>query len=133
MKFISVTRLRLRSIRYLPFFIWLSVFSLLQAKRASGNLKTRLVQDARLTFWTLTVWESEVAMRAFMMGGTHRQAMPKLVNWCDEASVVHWYQETAELPNLQEAHRRILAEGRTSRVAHPSTAQMSKQFAAPKQ
>jgi hypothetical protein len=133
MKFISVTRLRLRSIRDLPFFIWLSFFSQLEAKRASGNLKTRLVQDARLTFWTLTAWESEAAMRAFMMAGTHRQAMPKLVKWCDEASVVHWYQETADLPNLQEAHRRMLVEGRASRVEHPSDAQMSKQYAAPKQ
>jgi heme-degrading monooxygenase HmoA len=132
MTLISVTRLRLRSVRYLPEFIWLSLLSLLQAKRASGNLKTQLVRDAHLTFWTLTAWENEAAMRLFMTQGSHRRAMPKLLEWCDEASVVHWTQETAELPNLKEAHRRIQTEGRMSRVNHPSPAQMSKQIAEPK-
>ncbi|NWF60629.1 MAG: DUF3291 domain-containing protein [Fischerella sp.] len=132
MALISVTRLRLRSVRYLPSFLWESLLSVLQAKRASGNLKTRLVRDANLAFWTLTAWESEAAMRAFMTAGAHRRAMPKLLEWCDEASFVHWHQETAELPDLREAHRKIVTEGRMSKVNHPSPAQMSKQIAQPR-
>lgn len=119
MKLISITRLRLRSIYYLPSFIWIAWRSAQQARRAAGNLQTKLVRDANLTFWTLTAWESETDMRAFMITGAHHRAMPKLLDWCDEAWMVHWLQKTTELPTLVEAHRRMLAEGRTSKVRHP--------------
>jgi hypothetical protein len=130
--FVSVTRLRLRSIRYLPAFLWMSLLSLLQAKRAPGNLKVKLVKDANLTFWTLTAWEKETMMRSYIKAGSHRQAMSKLVEWCDEAAIVHWYQETSELPNLKEAHRRMQIEGRLSKVNHPSSAQILNQIPTPK-
>src|SRR5687768_6400982 len=43
--------------------------------------------------------------------------MSKRFNWCDEASVVHWNQETVELPSWSEAHRRMVKDGRQSRGA----------------
>jgi hypothetical protein len=99
MAFISVTRLRLRSIRFFPPFLWWGLLSSVQAKRAPGNLKGTGLRDLHFTFWTLTAWTDEHAMRAFMWSGAHQRVMPKLYNWCDEASVVHWNQETAELPS----------------------------------
>ncbi len=131
MKLISVTRLRLRSVRYLPAFIWTAWSSAQQSRRAEGNLHTQLVRDANLTFWTLTAWESEANMRAFMLTGSHHRAMPKLLNWCDEASVVHWCQETAELPILAEAHRRMLTEGRATKLRYPSADHRVHQIAEP--
>lgn len=112
--------------------MWIAWRSAQQAKRAAGNLQTKLVWDANLTFWTLTAWESETAMRSFMTTGDHRRAMPKLLNWCDEAAVVHWHQETDELPSLLEAHRRMVSEGRISRVNHPSADHLARHIAAPK-
>jgi quinol monooxygenase YgiN len=103
-----------------------------QAKQAKGNLQIKLVRDANLTFWTLTAWESEAAMRAYMMAGSHRDAMPKLLNWCDEASVVHWHQDTDELPSLAEAHHRMLTEGRISKVNYPSPNHLAHHIAQPK-
>jgi hypothetical protein len=91
-----------------------------------------LLREANNTYWTLTAWQDEAAMRAFMMATPHRHAMGKLAEWCDEASVVHWNQETADLPNWQEAHRRIAAEGRPSRVRHPSAAHQAFQIPPPK-
>jgi hypothetical protein len=120
MPFISVTRLLLRSMRCFPAFLWLALLSGVQAKRAPGNLKAAGLRDSHLTFWTLTAWSDENAMRAFMLSGPHQHAMPKLFNWCDEASVVHWNQETAELASWSEAHRRMVEDGRQSRVQHPS-------------
>lgn len=38
--------------------------------------------------------------------------MPKLPDWCDEASVTRWEQVGAELPTWAEAYRRMSAEGR---------------------
>lgn len=132
MAFISVTRLRLRSWRYLPEFLWLSFASDRQAKGASGNIKTKLIADANLTFWTLTIWENETAMRQFMRTGSHRQAMPKLVEWCNEASLVHWLQESHDFPPMAEVYQKLCQEGRFSRLSHPSPAHQHGEIAAPR-
>jgi hypothetical protein len=47
--------------------------------------------------------------------------MPKLLDWCDEASLVDWKQ--GSLPDWSEAEARMRNSGRTSRVRHPSPAQ----------
>lgn len=59
-------------------------------------------------------------MRAFMKAAPHRDAMAKLARWCNEVSVVHWDTVDAELPDWIEAHRRMVDEGRRSRVDDPS-------------
>jgi hypothetical protein len=54
------------------------------------------------------------------------------MHWCDEASVARWTQDSAELPNWQEAHRRMQAEGRPSKVSFPSAAHQQFQIPPPK-
>lgn len=130
--FVSITRLRVRSFWLLPGFLFYSLRSANQAKRAPGNLGIGLLRDANNTYWTRTAWLDEAAMRAFMMAMPHRRAMGKLAEWCDEASVFHWNQETAELPDWHEAHRRMVQEGRPSRVRHPSAAHQALRFPPPK-
>jgi hypothetical protein len=131
MAFISVTRLRVRSLRYLPQFIWRTMQSVRQTERASGFLGGRLLREARNAFWTMTAWEDEAAMNAFRGSGAHRGAMPKLLDWCDEASVAHWNQETPELPTWLEAHRHMVKEGKRSKVNYPSSAQVANHIAVP--
>jgi hypothetical protein len=53
MPLVSVTRLRLRKLRFLPGFAWLAVRSSLQAKRTEGNLRTMTIKDRGLIFWTI--------------------------------------------------------------------------------
>jgi hypothetical protein len=125
MPVISVTRLRVRSWRFLPGFLLAAFRSGNQACRAKGNLAVKVFNDRRNTFWTLTCWDSESAMRDFMLDGPHRTAMRKLLHWCDEASLVHWTQEKDELPSWSEAHQRMLRYGRPSKVNHPSEAQQA--------
>jgi hypothetical protein len=122
MALISVTRLRVRSARYLPGFLFFIIFSALLAERAPGNLSIGTLRDANNAFWTRTAWRDEASRRAFMMAPPHRRAMAKLLEWCDEASLVHWTQESSALPDWREAHRRMVAEGRRSKVNHPSPA-----------
>ncbi len=55
-----------------------------------------------------------------MTSGAHLRAMPKLLNWCDEASVVHWTQDNLIVPDWAEADRRMRKEGRPSKVRNPS-------------
>src|SRR6266480_3013008 len=65
----------------------------------------------------------EAAMRSFMQSGVHRRVMARLPDWCDEAALAHWVQESDEPPSWPEACRRLQQEGRRSRVRHPSEAQ----------
>jgi hypothetical protein len=130
--FASVTRLRVRSVRYLASFVWETFLSQRQAVRAPGFLGGGLLLDAHRTFWTLTVWESERVMKAFRGTAPHAKVMPRLVEWCDEASYAHWVPTGASVPSWPEAYEHLVAEGRLSRVAHPSPAHDARQFAKPR-
>ena len=67
-------------------------------------------------------------MSAYRIIPPHRNAMPKLLEWCDEASVVHWNQESAELPDWETAERRMADSGRLSKVNHPSADQQARRL-----
>ena len=131
MAFISVTRLRVRSFIYLPQFFWDAFKSIRQAEGSSGFLGGRLLVNAKKVFWTVTAWKDEAAMNAYRTGGAHSKAMPKLLNWCDEAAVVHWTQESSEIPVWQQLHQRVVEEGRLSKVTNPSPDHASKHIPAP--
>lgn len=75
-----------------------------------------------LAFWTLTMWDDEKSMRSFVAQSPHREVMPKLSAWCDEASVAHWLQESGAMPEWSAAAQVLLECGRLLRVAHPSDA-----------
>lgn len=125
MAIVSITRLRVRSWKYLAPFLFYALRSSHQAKRSAGNLAVSLLRDENLTFWTRTLWTTESAMKDFMLAGVHRQVMRKLLEWCDEAALVRWEQESDQQPAWEEAHRKLQAQGRRSKVNHPSPAHES--------
>src|ERR1700739_3046913 len=116
MPLISVTRLRVRSLWFLPSFLIYALRSASQARAAEGNLAVKLLKDAHNTWWTSTAWDSEASMRKFMLAKPHGQATRKLLEWCDEAALVHWNQPDSILPTWIEAHGRMQSQGRTSKV-----------------
>jgi quinol monooxygenase YgiN len=128
MAIVSVTRLQLRSLRYLPLFMWHVFASTRQVRHAPGFLGGQLANEGTKGFWTITAWRDEAAMRAYRNAAAHRRAMPHLLQWCDEASVVHWQQEQATLPDLTTACQRMEAEGRLSKVRYPSPRHAAKQI-----
>lgn len=71
-------------------------------------------------------------MKSFRDTATHRAVMPKLLDWCDEASIAHWEQQHVEMPKWPEAYRRMVAEGRASKVNQPSQAHLEKQIVEPR-
>ena len=120
MPFVSLTRLRVRSLRFMPHFLVLAFRTTRQAQGSPGFRGGSLLPDRRRTFWTMTAWDGQAEMRAYMTAGSHRAAMPKLLDWCDEASVAHWEQEASTLPSWTEAEARMRAQGRASKVRRPS-------------
>ena len=127
MAFNSITRLRLRSVFTLPAFLGDARASAEQAGRSAGFISGAILLEGRMVSWTRTAWESEEAMKAYRDSDVHRAVMPKLIDWCDEASVAHWVGEPVS--DWDEIYRRMSAEGRLSRVRHPTEAHTAKRFA----
>lgn len=120
MIFVSLTRLRVRSIWFVPLFAMQTLRSLKQVKRATGFQTGQLLADRSWTFWTMTAWDSQESMRQYMISGAHKAAMPHLLEWCDEASVAHWSQQESALPSWIDADKRMRESGRVSKVRNPS-------------
>jgi hypothetical protein len=87
MPLVAVTCLRVQSYRFLLHFGWDAWRSFRQAKHAAGSLGVKLRRADGLAFWTLTAWKDEAAMNAYRIAHPHQAAMPKLLEWCDEAAV----------------------------------------------
>lgn len=129
---VSITRLRVRAWRYMPAFAVHTMRTLAQIRRADGYLSGSLLADRKLTFWTVTLWREPSDMKRYMSSGAHLRAMPKLLNWCDEASVLHWQQDNAVAPDWLTADRRMRDEGRPSKVRHPSARHRDLTFDGPR-
>lgn len=117
---VSITRLRIRSIFYMPLFALHALRSGAQAMRSQGNIDFASRVEAWDTHWTRTVWGEEDSMKGFRNTGAHQRAMRILSEICSEASYVRWQQESPEPPSWDEAQRRMLAQGVLSKVKHPS-------------
>lgn len=123
----SITRLRLRSIFTLGAFARETRVIAQQAAASPGFIEGAVLAEGRLVFWTRTVWQSAEAMRGFRDDGAHRESMPKLMTWCDEASVAHWEGEPAR--DWDAIHARMVEAGRSSLVKRPSKAHACRFFA----
>ena len=122
---VSITRLRVRSIFLMPLFTYHTMRTSMQVQKAEGVLGAETRFEKNNVVWTKTIWSDETAMKKYRGSGAHQIAMRILSEMCSEASVTRWQQEDAELPTWEEAHRRILIEGKQSKVKHPSPLQSS--------
>lgn len=120
---VSITRLRVRSIFYLPAFLLHAMRTGSQAQKAQGVLGVETRFEKNNVVWTKTVWQDEDAMKKYRGSGAHQIAMRLLSEMCNEAAVARWQQADAALPTWEEAHRRMLSEGKLSKVKHPSPLQ----------
>ncbi len=132
MPVVSVTRLRIRSWRFMPRFVIHTLGTTRQVRGSDGFLGGALLPDRRRAFWTMTLWDDDAAMKRYMTSGAHLRAMPLLLDWCDEASVVRWTQDTAVPPDWHEADRRMRADGRASKLRHPAPTHAAINYAAPR-
>src|SRR5262245_35117401 len=109
---VGVTRLRLRSVRFIPRLNWESIKIKRSVVESPGFLGGKILVDRNHAYWTMTSWKDLDSMRAFRNGDAHAAAASMLDRWCDEASVLHWETEDDELPGWKEVHRRMSEAGR---------------------
>lgn len=117
---VSITRLRVRSIFYMPLFMLHAMRTMMQAQKAEGVLGVETRFEPGSVVWTKTVWQDEAAMKKYRGSGAHQVAMRLLSELCSEAAYARWMQATPTLPTWEEAHNRVLIEGKLSKVKHPS-------------
>ena len=125
---ISATRLRVKSIWYLPKFFLANEASLKELIKTNGFLTGKELIDKKLTFWTLTLWENDSDIKTFRNSIPHRKAMQQLPNWCNEASYTHWTQEEKLLPDWTTVYNKMMKEGKTTKVRKPSSNQNDKNY-----
>ena len=128
MPFVSVTRLRVKSLFFLFSFMRANEASVKELKSSTGLLMGKELIDKKLTFWTITLWKDEESMKSFRGSLSHRNAMQNLPKWCSEASYHHWVQEENECPNWTTILDKLYSEGKLSKVRNPSNAQITNQF-----
>lgn len=122
----SITRLRLHSLFTLGAFARETRAIAAELAQAPGFLGGAVLAEGRLVFWTRSTWESANAMKAFRDSGVHRVSMPKLIDWCDEASVA---QKTGEaMTDWDAIYAHMAAHGRSSRVRKPTRAHQEKRY-----
>lgn len=122
----SITRLRLRSLFTLGAFARETRAVAEQTAASPGFIEGAVLAEGRLVFWTRTVWQSAEAMKAFRDSGAHRASMPKLLDWCDEASAAQWQGEAER--DWEKIYARMVEEGRSTRVKRPTRAHQQKRY-----
>ena len=131
MAIIAVTRLHVRSIRFLPRLYWDASKIKRSLGESPGFLGGKLLVDRRHTYWTMTAWKDLNSMQAFRNNDVHGAIAPKVYQWCDEASVVHWETESGQLPGWEEGHRRMTESGKRTPLRFQSADHKAGRFRKP--
>lgn len=106
---VSVTGLRLKNRFHVLLFWRHAMPSYNQAREADGNVLTDALKRNGVHH-TLTVWESEAAMKRFLYRGAHRKAIktfPKI------ATGTTWSYASDEIPSWPDALAQLEANGKT--------------------
>ena len=131
MYFVSVTRLRVRSVIFLPRFLLANEASVKSIRKITGFIAGKELIDKGFTFWTVTIWESGEAMKYFRNNEPHKSAMRNLPHWCNEAAYVHWTQEDDTIPPWPVLHQKLMETGKLTKVKFPSGKQLAMDYAVP--
>lgn len=108
MVYVSITGLSLKGPWHMPMFWWHAFRSMTQAQRAPGNLSAtaRTIDGVH---HTLSVWQDQAAMRAFLAAGAHGQAMAAFRGMAT-GRTIGFAAQTA--PDWEQAHRIWLERAR---------------------
>jgi hypothetical protein len=120
MPVVSVTRIRIRSWRFMVPFTIYSMRAVHQIRRSPGFLGGWVGRSRGGGMWTVTVWTDEAAMKNYRDHDAHKAAMPGMLDWGDEGSMARYEQAGTQAPTAAEARDALAARGRTSKVRYPT-------------
>ncbi|MFC5751189.1 DUF3291 domain-containing protein [Actinomadura rugatobispora] len=108
---VMASRLEVRSLRHVPGFLAASLVLWRQARGAPGAVGVGLrAWPLRRTFWTVSAWEDEAAIRAYAGTEPHRSTMRRKRAVMRESDFVFWNVPAGDLPvSWEEVERRIAA------------------------
>jgi quinol monooxygenase YgiN len=131
MPVIVVTRLRLKDPALFDEFFTSAVAVTEQAQKSEGNLGADVLAEANNTYWTRTAWQDRGVMEAFVGSEPHLHTMDRISDWCDEATFVDWEQASGDMPDWQDGYERLIANGQSATLEHPTDAHRTLGFPAP--
>jgi hypothetical protein len=131
MALIVVTRLRLRDPAFFDEFLASALAVVEQARNAEGNRGADVLVDANNVYWTRTAWQDPGSMQAFVSDEPHLSTMPRIDEWCDEATFVDWEQASVALPDWQASFERLVTEGQVAGLINPSDSHAARAFPRP--
>lgn len=101
--------LPLKSYWRIPWFFLYTAQVMKQLASAEGLLGySVLARPLAKRFWTLSAWESEATLRAFVQHPPHVRIMTKLTPYMGETKFVRWTVRGSELPlRWDDALRRL--------------------------
>jgi heme-degrading monooxygenase HmoA len=102
MTLIVATRMKVNRTRDVPAFFRTALAVAHQSQRSPGFRGGAMRVEPGRTFWTLSAWEDAAAMSAFRDTGAHRDAVPALAGWADEAFFVAWSQPDGRIPRWSD-------------------------------
>ncbi|MCD0451581.1 DUF3291 domain-containing protein [Actinocorallia sp. API 0066] len=113
---VMASRLEVRSLAQAPGFLLASLALWRQALRAPGAVGVALKADPlRRTFWTVSAWTDEQAIRAYAGTEPHRSTMRRKRSVMKESTFVFWNSSPADLPVSWDTVRARIAEQRAAR------------------
>jgi len=115
----------------LPYFLLANESIVRSLKKIGGFVAGKELVDKGFTFWTVTLWESDQAMKSFRNSDPHKKAMRKLPDWCDEAAYAHWLQEDKVIPAWDLVYKKLMTDGKTTKVKRPSMREPGMRYPAP--
>lgn len=98
---ISVTEFRVKNVLLVPRFLRYAVASGKEASNSKGNLFFETKSKSWHTFKTLTAWEDQEAMKSFIVGGKHLEAMKRSAAMAKTTRSIHY--ESNHIPSWEEA------------------------------
>ncbi len=115
MPYISITGLKMKSPLHAPRFWWHAIRSMAQAQR-DPNCQLAIAKQINGIAHTITVWNNRKDMLAFLMSGSHREAMrvfPKI------GTGYGFGIERESVPSWDEAHQLWISRGSDSKPIAP--------------
>lgn len=105
--YVSITGLRVKSIFHYPRFYWLAITAMSQAQGSAGLIRAE-ARTINGVHHTLSIWENESSMRAFLLTGAHLQAMRAFKHIATGKTVGY---VTTDWPDWSKVHDIWLREG----------------------